>query len=99
MIEELSTSNIKLQIIPLGNTMTECLSLKNYFSNYFITEVSFDNRSFKSKMKDANKQEIPYVLIVGEDEVKSNLYSLKDMKNSTQYNFSKEECVKFIKNQ
>lgn len=99
MIKELSTSNIKLQIIPLGNTMTECLSLKNYFSNYFITEVSFDNRSFKSKMKDANKQEIPYVLIVGEDEVKSNLYSLKDMKNSTQYNFSKEECVKFIKNQ
>lgn len=99
MIKELLTSNIKLQIIPLGNTMTECLSLKNYFSNYFITEVSFDNRSFKSKMKDANKQEIPYVLIVGEDEVKSNLYSLKDMKNSTQYNFSKEECVKFIKNQ
>lgn len=99
MIKELSTSNIKLQIIPLGNTMTECLSLKNYFSNYFITEVSFDNRSFKSKMKDANKQEIPYILIVGEDEVKSNLYSLKDMKNSTQYNFSKEECVKFIKNQ
>lgn len=99
MIKELSTSNIKLQIIPLGNTMTECLSLKNYFSNYFITEISFDNRSFKSKMKDANKQEIPYVLIVGEDEVKSNLYSLKDMKNSTQYNFSKEECVKFIKNQ
>ncbi len=99
MIKELSTSNIKLQIIPLGNTMTECLSLKNYFSNYFITEVSFDNRSFKSKMKDANKQEIPYVLIVGEDEVKSNLYSLKDMKNSSQYNFSKEECVKFIKNQ
>lgn len=99
MIKELSTSNIKLQIIPLGNTMTECLSLKNYFSNYFITEVSFDDRSFKSKMKDANKQEIPYVLIVGEDEVKSKLYSLKDMKNSTQYNFSKEECVKFIKNQ
>lgn len=99
MIKELSTSNIKLQIIPLGNTMTKCLSLKNYFSNYFITEVSFDDRSFKSKMKDANKQEIPYVLIVGEDEVKSKLYSLKDMKNSTQYNFSKEECVKFIKNQ
>ena len=47
-------------------------------------------------MKDANKQTIPYVLIVGENEVQNQIYALKNMINSTQQNLSKEDCLNEI---
>ena len=61
------STEIELQIIPLGDTLTNCLELQAFFKDRLICEVNYDNRSFKSKMKEANKKEIPYVLIVGED--------------------------------
>lgn len=96
MLENISNSNTKLQIIPLGNTMFECLALQEYFSKSIPCEVAYENRSFKAKMKDAGKQEIPFVLIVGENEVASKTYALKDMKNSQQFTLSKEDCLKKI---
>ncbi len=98
MLTQIPTTNVTLQIIPLGDTIKECLQLKEYFANYFVCEVSYEERSFKAKMKDANKKEIPFVIVVGEDEVKTNVYSLKDMRNSIQYNLSKEDCLKTILN-
>lgn len=96
MLENISNSNTKLQIIPLGNTMFECLALQEYFSKSIPCEVAYENRSFKAKMKDAGKQEIPFVLIVGENEVASKTYALKDMENSQQFTLSKEDCLKKI---
>ena len=91
MLPEFKLTNLTLQIIPLGETMEECLKLLSYFQNDITCEVNYDNRSFKSKMKEANKKQIPFVLIVGEDEVKSKTYSLKNMTTGEQFKLSKEE--------
>lgn len=96
MLENAPQSNVVLQIIPLGNTILECLSLQEYFAKHLPCDVAYENRSFKAKMKDAGKQEIPFVLIVGENEVASKTYALKDMKNSEQFTLSKEDCLKKI---
>ena len=96
MLENVPQSNVVLQIIPLGNTILECLSLQEYFAKHLPCDVAYENRSFKAKMKDAGKQEIPFVLIVGENEVASKTYALKDMKNSEQFTLSKEDCLKKI---
>lgn len=91
-------ANTTLEIVPLGDTLNECLKLATYFAGFGIaTQVNYDTRSFKAKLKDANKKEIPYLLIVGENEVNSALYTLKDMQGSTQATLSKEDCVKAIK--
>lgn len=98
MLPQEPKSNITLEIIPLGNTLPTCLGLATYFKEGGInTQVNYDERSFKAKLKAANTKQIPYVLIVGEDEVKNGTYALKDMLNGTQSTLSKEECLKTIK--
>ena len=47
-------------------------------------EMDFGGRSFKAQMKQANKLNAKYVLIVGEDEVAQNVVTLKNMANSEQ---------------
>ena len=96
MLEEVKPTNIDLQIIPMGDTLNECLSLKSYFGGKIICDVNYENRSFKSKMKEANKKQIPFILIVGENEVTSKLYSLKNMTTGEQYTLSKEDCLKMV---
>ena len=96
MLKDAPLNNIMLQIIPLGDTLKECLELQSFFASHMVCEVAYENRSFKAKMKDANKQQIPYVIIIGENEVQTQIFTLKDMKNSQQYNFSKEECLEFL---
>lgn len=47
-------------------------------------------------MKEANRKKIPYIIVVGENEVKSKIYALKNMNTGEQWNLSKEECIKKI---
>ncbi len=96
MLEKVKPTNFDLQIIPMGETICQCLKLKNYFENFLVCDVNYENRSFKAKMKEANRKKVPFIIIVGENEVKSNSYSLKNMYTGEQYNLSKEECLKVI---
>ena len=89
---------IKLAIIPLGDTLQCSLALASKFrQNDIATEVFYDNRSFKAKLKEAGRREIPFVIIVGEDEVKEGKYTLKNMFKSTQEKLSLENCIETIK--
>lgn len=97
MLPEIKPTNIDLQIIPMGDTLTECIKLQAYFKKEIVCDLNYDERSFKGKMKEANKRQIPFILIVGENEVSSGLYTLKNMQTGEQYNLTKEECMKVIK--
>ena len=96
MLPEYSLTNIDLQIIPMGDTLCECLKLQKFFSDFVVCDVNYENRSFKSKMKEANRKQLPFILIVGENEIKSGLYALKDMNSGEQWSLSKEDCLKKI---
>ena len=61
------------------------------------TDVFYENKSLKAKMKYANKLYIPFVAIIGEDEVKNNSISLKNMFTGEQKTISIEEAIKEIK--
>ncbi len=99
MLPPLEKRCVDLQIIPLGNTILHCVELQSYFQNNgIICEINYDNRSFKGKMKEANKRNLPFVIVVGENEVSSLKYSFKDMFKGTQETLSKEECLQILKN-
>ena len=51
----------------------------------------------KKKMKYADKWNIPYVIIVGEEERKSGLYSLKTMKTGEQVKVTLDDIVNSVK--
>lgn len=47
-------------------------------------EIYFDNKSMKKKMNYANKQNVPYVIIIGEDELNANKVMVKNMTTGEQ---------------
>lgn len=52
----------------------------NLRDNGVKTEIYLNHKKLKAKFKYADKLEIPYVIIIGEDEINQNKFKLKDMK-------------------
>ena len=48
-------------------------------NNGVKTEIYLNNKKLKAKFKYADKLKIPYVIIIGEDEISQNKFKLKDM--------------------
>ena len=93
------TNEIECAIITFDDTLEDGLSLTSKLRELGVkADCLYENKSFKSKMKEANKRQIKYVLIVGEDEVKNQKYTLKDMTTSEQSQLSIEQIVEKIKN-
>ncbi len=91
-------NEIECAIITFDDTLEEGLSLTSKLREGGIkADCLYENKSFKSKMKEANKRQIKYVLIVGEDEVKTKEYTLKNMQNSEQEKLTLEKVIEKIK--
>ena len=58
--------------------------------------VEFKNKKLKKALDYANNQNVPFVAILGEDEIKENKIMLKNMKEGTQEKLSLEEAVEKI---
>lgn len=80
-----NTSDIKFYIIPMGVDM-EALSLADTIRSYgYNVDVEMKGRKLKKSLDFANRENIPYVIIVGEDEVKSGKVTVKDMINQNNF--------------
>ena len=64
--------------------------------NNINTQVYFEDKKIKSRFKYADKLDISFALIVGEDELKNNTVTLKDMKTGEQKELLIEEALKLI---
>ncbi len=68
-------------IIPMVENLEEPIKLATKLRNMGInTEIYLNDKKLKAKFKYADKLEIPYVIVMGEDEIKSGEITLKDMK-------------------
>ena len=75
-------SNIDIYIIPM-NTNVACLKLANNLRILgYKVEIEMQERKLKKSLTYANKEKIPFVIIFGENELKNNEFSLKDMFNN-----------------
>ncbi len=73
-----------LLIIPM-NTRVESLKLSNELRRLGINVIiEMTGRKLKKVLDSADKNNIPYVIVLGEDEVSSKKIQIKDMKNRTQ---------------
>jgi len=61
------------------------------------TEMDFLGKSLKAQLRVANKLEIPYVLILGSDEMKENKVSLKNMLTGAQETVALENILPYLK--
>lgn len=72
-----------LLIIPM-DTNKESLKLANSLREKDIKVlIEMNKRKVKKVLESANKNNIPYVIILGENEIKENTLEIKDMNNST----------------
>ena len=88
---------VKLGIVTFEETLKEGLTLMAKLRESGIkADLINETKSFKAKMKEANKRNIPFLLVLGEDEVKSGKYTLKDMQTGSQVACTFEELVKSL---
>ena len=66
--------------------------------NNLTVSMDFAKRSMKAQMKQASKANAKFALIIGEDEVKNNTVTMKNLAMSTQENISMNNIIDIIKN-
>ena len=68
-------------IIPMVEDLKIPIEVANVLRNNGInTEIYLNNKKLKAKFKYADKLKIPYVIVIGEDEIEKRVIKLKDMK-------------------
>ena len=76
----------------------KCFEIANQLRvNNINVDLVTDNFKLKKQLKYANKNNIPYVLIVGEDEINTNCFTLKNMKNGEQEKKSIDDIISKMK--
>ena len=70
---------------------------KKLRQNGFNAIINLENQKIAKKFKYANKINVKYVIIIGEDEIKNNVVALKNMVTGNQEVISLEEAIEIIK--
>ena len=84
-------------IIPIG-TQQQCLDLAGKLRKKGInTEVDINKKSISKNLDYANYYKIPYVIIIGEDELKKGKFKLKDMAAGSEKFLDEKELLKELK--
>lgn len=83
-------------IIPMVEDFSIPLKVANTLRNNGVnTEIYLNNKKLKAKFKYADKLEIPYVIVIGEDEIEKQIVKLKDMKTGEEKEISLSEIDSF----
>ncbi|MCK5306243.1 MAG: histidine--tRNA ligase [Candidatus Omnitrophica bacterium] len=61
--------------------------------------MAYEIKSLKAQMRQANRLEAGYVIIIGENELKSKTFTVKDMAKHTQTSVDKKELLKLVAKQ
>jgi len=88
----------KVMILPMTDDMSAALEVATNLREAGInTEVNYTRKSVKAMLNYANRLKVPYVIFVGEDEIKSKTYALKDMTTGEQETFDIQEIIQKLK--
>ena len=95
LVEE---KNIDCYIIPMSdNEKDYSIRLLDVLRmNGFNCDMDYMNRNIKSNFKQADRLNSKYVIIVGEEEVNSNILTIKDNRSKEEYKISVEDIVEFF---
>jgi len=85
-------------VITMGDVAREAIQLTIDLRTEGInTELNLSDRKFDKQLKTALKKNIPYILFIGDEEVKTGLFTLKNVAKSQEYKVNFTELTKLIK--
>ena len=61
------------------------------------SEIYDKNESLNKRIRTAEKQRVPMIVVIGDNEVENNMIALRDRRKREQNNLTKEEFMNFIK--
>ena len=80
LIREEQKSIAQVLIIPMLHDLEEPIKLATELRNFNIkTEIYLSDKKVKTKFKYADKLNIPYVIVIGEDEIAAKTVKIKNM--------------------
>jgi histidyl-tRNA synthetase len=89
---------VQLYIAHLEGFMEEANKLADYLRKQGANvEVDLTDRQVSKQIKTADREKIPFVLAVGEDEVKTGKFKVKNLAKSTELEIAREDLSEFIK--
>ena len=90
--------NLEIYVIPMGVEQNyKCMSLVNNLRlNGFNVDMDFNGRNLKSNFRYADKIGAKYIIIVGEEEVKSNILTIKENSTKKEFKVSVDEIIGFF---
>lgn len=90
--------NLDIYIVPMSTNEKEySLNLVNMLRmNGFSSEMDMLNRNIKSNFKQADRLNSKYVIIIGENEISSNILTIKNNQTKEEYKISVDELINFF---
>ena len=96
--DDLLTSPADVLVLPMTQDLSPAIALATQLREAGIrTQLYTENKKFKQKIGYADKLGIPYVIFLGEDEVKEGKAAVKDMATGEQLTQSVEEAIDRIR--
>ena len=94
LIKEDKKSIAQILVMSMDNDNKEAIDVSTKLRNEgIVTEVYLEDKKPKAKIKYADKLNIPYLLIIGEEERESKEYTLKNMATGEQKKLKVEEII------
>ena len=96
-LKEEQNSIAKVLVVSMVEDNSKALEVATALRNKNINaEVYLENKKIKAKFKYADRLAIPYVIVIGEDEIANNTVTLKNMQTGEQETLKIEEVIKQI---
>ena len=64
--------------------------------NGFIVDIDYNNRNLKNNFKNADRLDSKFVIIIGEEEKKSGILTIKNNKTKEEYKINHEDLIDFF---
>lgn len=95
---QLVDSSIDLYIIPMGEeALTYSVGLlEGIRMNGFKADMDYMSRNMKGNFKQADRLHSKFIAIIGDDEVKSKIITIKDNTNKEEFKIKEEDLILFL---
>lgn len=96
--EEIAATLTKVLVVPMDENTAYSIGVANKLRQSDVaSEVYLEGGKLQKKLNYANKLGIPYVILIGSDEIETNELTLKDMKVGEQFKLSVDEIINKVK--
>lgn len=92
-----NTAPADVLVLPMTEDNSPAVRLATVLREHGLrTQLYSEPKKFKHKIAYADKLHIPYVFFLGEDEIRDNVYTVKDMQTGEQVKVPLEEAVRHV---